>query len=163
MTGDTLTIAVGLAGVLASVFCAWFAFRFGVKQAERQTTLLLAGTSRQNAELASATDSRSRQLARSLREDMAHALLTSAGTRGAHGSQSTESIVRSTLARLVDERGEVPVIRLLEALASSKARPPYEATVAVLERLRDAGLVQLTGGSGASTSEFVKVCPPGER
>lgn len=165
MSSDLLTIAVGVAGVLASVLCSAAAFRWGAQQADRQKTELLLRIHELQSMLSG--------LVRGI-ESGATATggptvpWPSSSYRGSHISSeaecspATELLVRASLGALLDERGEVRLQRLLDEVASALGSPSQAGTIFALQRLRETGVVDWDGAADLSDVQVVRVRPPGE-
>jgi hypothetical protein len=169
MSGNLLTVAVGVAGVLASVFCSVAAFRWGAEQADRQKAEVLNETKRQNAELLAELATLLRSLESDVTTTERHtAWLPSRVRRGAgpvsserQRSATTELLVRASLGALLDERGEVRLERLFGEVATALGAPSQARTIVALQRLRESGLVDWDGAPDLSDVSVVRVPPPG--
>jgi hypothetical protein len=167
MSGNGLTIIVGIAGVLVSVLCAFLAFRMGVRQADRQTAELLTESSRQNAQVIAVTNGQKLELAREMRQ--VRGAFSSFFQQVVRGSPSTnkesatEVLVRASLGVLLDEHGEVRLQRLLDDVAAAAKTPSQSETLSVLRRMREEGVVDWSGPADLMNVKFVRVRSPGER
>jgi hypothetical protein len=176
MTGNVLTVAVGIAGVAASVVCSVGAFRWGTKQADRQKAELVDETNRQTAELSLEIDRVRRVLATFVRNVETSRTISRRGRRATRGDRAggtsdvdvepagtIELLARASLGALLDARGEVRVQRLLDETAATLGASSQAETIAALQHLREIGVVQWDGRTDLTDVQSVRVLSPGMR
>jgi hypothetical protein len=175
MSGNLLTVLVGVAGLAAAIQC----FRLGARQADRQHTELLAETARHKSDLGQQNVELGREV-REVRSILA-AFLREGGTqsRGHMHSVSLDRIspvprnqdasgsavdllVRASLGALLNERGEVHLQRLLDEVCATLGAASLADTIFVLQRLRSEGVVDWDGAADLSDAQVIRVRPPGE-
>lgn len=185
LVSDTaLTIVVGVVGVLASIVVSVLAYQLGSRQARRQHAELVKETADSRAEMVAATDRQASALMRTIEDTFgsveefvaileAGASETLASPRGARLVQerpraradrlTTELLIRSSLGRLVNERGELHMQRLLDEVAATLRKPSHQAVVAALQHMRDQGAVSWEGPSNLAGVEVISVRTYGAR
>lgn len=187
MSGDTLTIVVGVAGVAVSVLSSVIAYGRGTQAAAKQQTVLLQTADKQQAELLQATDAQKAEIIRVLEQRIvilsewgrSVASRTATGTAsvpmsgpaqrlpGAAGDadagvspSALELLVRASLGTLLNERGEVQLSRLFQEVGEALGAPQYKETEQILRQLRAAGAIDWDGPDDLSGVQAVRVLAP---
>jgi hypothetical protein len=175
VSGNLLTIAIGIAGVTVSVLCSLVAFKLGVRQASSQKTEFVDETNRQKAELSleihevrsvlstvvRSIESRTMTTVDSTARRPSNVRQDNAGGVEAERSSTTELLVRASLGALLDERGEVRVQRLFEEVSSALGVSSSAGAISALQHLREAGVVDWDGSPDLFDVVIVRVRPPG--
>jgi hypothetical protein len=185
VNGDTLTIVVGVAGVVVSVLSSVIAYRRGTQTAAKQQAKLLQTADEQQAELLQATDAQKAEIIRVLEQRIvilsewgrgvasrtatasvptsgpAQRLPGAAGDADAGVSPSAlELLVRASLGTLLNERGEVQLSRLFQEVGEALGAPQYKETEQILRQLRAAGAIDWDGPDDLSGVQAVRVLAP---
>lgn len=136
MNANTLTVIVGVAGIVAS----YFLYMLGVRKAKVENDLLRQEIADTRSVLSEYVYARSKNSGKD-------AVTQAAGPATEVVSDiAIEELIRASLGALVNERGEVDVTRLMREVAAVVRPSDIRDAQATLRRLRDQGVVWWDGG-----------------
>ncbi len=135
MNENALTLTVGVAGILAAWWFPWWFYRSGLRKARAENASLHKEIAGAREVLQNFMQVRSRDAGRDVVESSASA--ASAPLSDA----AVEELLRASLGALVNERGNVDMVRLKREVAAVVGASHLTDALAILRRLRDQGVV----------------------
>jgi hypothetical protein len=147
---NAASIILGIAGIVASVVCAWLFYWLGGRIARRENGALLKEINELRKLLADYVQSMSERLGSMQREDgrvvaSDEGSCATVAVARAEPNAAIEGLVRASLGALVNERGEVDMSRLVREVSLATGPTGLSAAFEVLRQLRSRGVVEWDG------------------
>jgi hypothetical protein len=135
MSANTLTVIVGIVGIVAS----YFLYLIGARKARAENGLLRQEMADTRSVLANYVHARSKEAEEKPETHPARSVT------GALSDAAIEELLRASLGALVNERGDVDVTRLMREVVGVVGPSHISDALATLRRLRDQGVVSWDG------------------